>query len=86
MLHWLLEDRPHNSGLRICFSQVLKGRALCLCRQPYVGDVLFYSVTAAFVGCVLVVLSADARSKGVSFPLGSIASLFASPQEPTETS
>ena len=55
-------------------------------RQPYVGDLLFYSVTAAFVSCVLVVLSADARSKGVSFPLGSIASLFTSPQEATETS
>ena len=50
------------------------------------GDLLFYSVTAAFISCVLVVLSADARSKGVSFPLGSIVSLFTSPQEATETS
>ena len=50
------------------------------------GDLLFYSVTTAFVSCVLGVLSADARSKGVSFPLGSIASLFASPQKQAETS
>ncbi len=55
-------------------------------RQPYVGDLLFYSITAAFVTCVLVVLSADARSKGVSFPLGSITSLFTSPREAAETS
>ena len=48
------------------------------------GDLLFYSVTAAFVASVCVVLSADARSKGVSLPFGSITSLFASPQNSTE--
>ena len=50
------------------------------------GNLLFYSVTAAFVACVLFVLSADARSKGVSFPFGPISSLISAPQESKELS
>ena len=66
----------------------VKGRATGLklgcahCRQPYVNTVLFYSVSVGFFVYITIVLLADARHKGVAFPLGSLAELVRGPAAP----
>ena len=51
------------------------------CRLPYISGVLFYSATVVFFSYVIFVLSADARNKGVSFPLGPFPMLLKGPKE-----
>ena len=40
------------------------------CRQAYISNTLFYISTIALLLYLVYVLLADARHKGVSFPLG----------------